>query len=81
MVWEVPKSILKFVYYQSQGDYMLFIKHSSHKKTTELIINVDDRIVTNNDMEKMKNLKNLKAKEFEIKDLGALRYFLGIEEN
>lgn len=60
---------------------MLFIKHSSHKKTTELIINVDDRIVTNNDVEKMRNLKNLKAKEFEIKDLGALRYFLGIEEN
>lgn len=81
MVWEVPKSILKFVYYQSQGDHILFIKHSSHKKTTELIINVDDRIVTNNDVEKMKNLKNLKAKEFEIKDLGALRYFLGIEEN
>ena len=42
---------------------------------------MDDRIVTNNDVEKMKNLKNLKAKEFEIKDLGALRYFLGIEEN
>lgn len=60
---------------------MLFIKHSSHKKITELIIKVDDIIVTNNDVEKMKNLKNLKAKEFEIKDLGALRYFLGIEEN
>ena len=41
---------------------------------------VDDIIVTRNDHEKEKNtLKHCLAKDFEIKDLGKLEHFLGIE--
>ncbi|XP_028078312.1 uncharacterized protein LOC114280180 [Camellia sinensis] len=36
-------------------------------------------VVTGNDEEEVTHLKMLLAKEFEIKDLGSLRYFLGIE--
>ena len=49
------------------------------KKATILIIYVNEIIVTRDDHEEIYNLKGKLAKEFKIKDLGSLRYFLGIE--
>lgn len=43
------------------------------------IVYVDDIILTSNDLEEMEALKVLLSKEFEIKDLGPLKYFLGME--
>ena len=40
---------------------------------------VDDIVVTGNDTVEIGKLKTYLAKEFEIKDLGTLRYFLDIE--
>ena len=40
---------------------------------------MDDIIVTGDDHEEIQNLKSKLTKEFKIKDLGSLRYFLGIE--
>jgi cobalamin biosynthesis protein CobT len=40
---------------------------------------VDDIVLTGNDSVEMKRLKDNLIKEFEMKDLGELRYFLGIE--
>ena len=40
---------------------------------------VDDIVLTGDNMEEMERLKKYLAAEFEIKDLGALKYFLGIE--
>jgi Reverse transcriptase (RNA-dependent DNA polymerase) len=40
---------------------------------------VDDIVLTSNDPIEMKRLKASLAKEFEIKDLGELRYFLDIK--
>lgn len=57
----------------------MFVKHSSHGKTTTLIVYVDDIVLTGNDVEEIPQLKEYLAKEFEIKDLGSLKYFLGIE--
>ena len=56
-----------------------FVKHSAGGKVTALIVYVDDIVLTGNDLEEMKLLKNYLAQEFEIKDLGNLIYFLGIE--
>ena len=40
---------------------------------------VDDIIVTGNDETEKNTLRQCLAKEFEIKDLGKMKYFLGIE--
>jgi hypothetical protein len=46
---------------------------------TILIVYVDDIIITGNNYKEIEKLKQHLAKEFEVKDLGLLRYFLGIE--
>ncbi|KAI3470208.1 hypothetical protein Pfo_026871 [Paulownia fortunei] len=61
------------------GDHTLFIKHSSSGGVIVIIVYVDDIIVTGNDQIEMEVLKAKLAKEFEIKDLSKLKYFLGIE--
>ncbi|KAI5341577.1 hypothetical protein L3X38_009452 [Prunus dulcis] len=71
-------SMKKFGYVQSNLDHTLFLKR--HKgKLTALIIYVDDMIVTGDDQAEMQNLQKYLASEFEIKSLGDLKYFLGIE--
>jgi hypothetical protein len=69
----------RFGYKQSQADHTLFIKHSTQGKITALIVYVDDIVLISNDDWELQNLKHSLANEFEIKDLGSLKYFLGIE--
>ena len=71
------RSIIQFGFQQSQGNHTLFIKNKPEGKLTALIVYVDDIILTGNDVGEMKMIKLKLAKEFEIKDLGNLRYFLG----
>lgn len=65
-------------YKQSDADHTLFVK-INNKKVTVLIVYVDDMVATGNDPEEMARLQDLLATEFELKDLGHLKYFLGIE--
>ncbi|WKA06512.1 hypothetical protein VitviT2T_024408 [Vitis vinifera] len=58
------------------------LKQSSRawfERITTLIVYVDDMVVTGNDPEERKALQNYLSREFEMKDLGPLKYFLGIE--
>ncbi|CAL8175723.1 unnamed protein product [Prunus armeniaca] len=48
-------------------------------KLIALIIYVDDMIVTGDDQAEMQNLQKYPASEFEMKSLGDLKYFIGIE--
>ena len=66
-------------YTQCQADHTLFVKHSTSDKITILIVYVDDIVLTGNCKEEMTHLKHLLSREFEIKDLGHLKYFLGME--
>jgi Reverse transcriptase (RNA-dependent DNA polymerase) len=44
-----------------------------------LAVHVDDMIFTGNDKKEIAQLKMRLGKEFEVKDLGQLKYFFGIE--
>ncbi|KAL6332726.1 hypothetical protein AAG906_014631 [Vitis piasezkii] len=72
------KSMRAFGYRQSNSDHTLFLK-KQHGKITTLIVYMDDMIVTGNDPKKRKALQNYLSREFEMKYLGPLKYFLGIE--
>ena len=67
-----------FGYQHSSFDHTLFMKHNEGKLTI-LIIYVDDMIVTGNDVTERKTLQTYLSREFEMKDLIPLKYFLGIE--
>ena len=73
------KSVRKQGYTQCQADHTLFVKFSSKKKIVVLIVYVDDIILTGDYEEELSGMKKHLAKEFEIKDLVYLRYFLGME--
>ncbi|KAB2595517.1 hypothetical protein D8674_030967 [Pyrus ussuriensis x Pyrus communis] len=49
------------------------------EKVTLLIIYVDDMVVTGDDIEEMERLQEYLSSEFKMKELGGLKYFLGIE--
>ena len=57
----------------------MFYKHSNEGKIVILIVYVDDIVLTRDDCNELEKLKGKLAEEFEIKDLGALKYFLGME--
>ena len=73
------KTMLSAGYFQSEGDHTLFIKHSNDGKVALLIVYVDDIIITGSDKEEIQNLEKYLATSFDIKALGMLTYFLGIE--
>lgn len=68
----------KYGFQQSNADHTLFLKHR-HGKVTALIVYVDDMIITGDDSEEIAKLQKQLATEFEMKNLGGLKYFLGIE--
>ncbi|XP_038882262.1 uncharacterized protein LOC120073491 [Benincasa hispida] len=66
-------------YIQGHSDHTLFVRRSTSGKIDILIVYVDDIILSGDDDVEVTRLKTEMAREFEIKDLGKLRYFLGIE--
>ena len=68
----------KYGFSQSNSDHTLFLKHQMGKVTT-LLIYVDDMIIIGNDLDEISRLRWKLATEFEMKSLGGLKYFLGIE--
>ncbi|XP_078427688.1 DENN (AEX-3) domain-containing protein isoform X1 [Wolffia australiana] len=73
------KTMLSAGFFQSEGDHTLFIKHSAQGKISILIVYVDDIIITGNDADEIQRLETYLTGSFDIKALGLLTYFLGIE--
>ena len=72
------EAMKRYGYFQSNSDHTLFLKRRGELVTC-LIIYVDDMIITGSDKEEIVALKDRLFREFEMKDLGELKYFLRIE--
>jgi hypothetical protein len=71
-------TIMQAGFSQSKSDYSLFFNHTGNSSTFVLVY-VDDIIITGNNDLAINQLKQFLEKKFFIKDLGKLKYFLGIE--
>jgi len=75
-VW--PKTISKSMVRVVFSDYAEICLQAK-SKITALIVYVDDIVLISNDNGEIQNLKHSLDNKFEIKYLGSLKYFLGIE--
>lgn len=66
-------------YSQGHVDHTMFYKHLTNGKFAILIMYVDDIILIGDDIGEMEKLKRVLVSEFEVKNLGFLRYFLGMD--
>ena len=62
----------------NNGDSSLFFRHSP-SSVSILVVYVDGILITRSDADETRRLSAALAREFEIKALGPLRYFLGLE--
>ena len=71
-------SLITFGFSQSKSDYSLFIKGSSSSFVI-LLVYVDDIIITRHSQHVIDSLKQFLHRQFKLKDLRPLKYFLGLE--
>jgi len=70
--------LLQHHYIQATSDHSLFIKKTDSSFTI-LLVYVDDIILARNSLTKFDDIKSILHASFKIKDLGQLKYFLGLE--
>ena len=63
---------------QSRSDYSLFTK-KFNQSFIALLVYVDDILIASNDVHVVEELKVFLDQEFKLKDLGNLKFFLGLE--
>ena len=64
---------------QSKLDYSLFTKINDIGGIVIILVYVDDLLITGNNVKLIQEAKEILHHNFKMKDLGELRYFLGIE--
>jgi len=75
---KLKAALQKLSFNQSQHDHSLFTRKTS-EGTTIILVYVDDILVTGSSLELIKETKEALQQVFKMKDLGELRFFLGIE--
>ena len=71
-------TILQPGFTQSEADHSLFI-HCNGDLFTALLVYVDDMVLTGNNPNCIASIKAVLDQKSRIKDLGSLKYFLGLE--
>lgn len=75
---KLTKFLLSLDFMQSKADHSLFLWNKNGVYLA-LLVYVDDVILVGNDLQQIQRTKDLLHEAFTIKDLGELKYFLGIE--
>ncbi|GJZ01314.1 retrovirus-related pol polyprotein from transposon TNT 1-94 [Tanacetum coccineum] len=75
---KLSSALKKYGFVQSYSDYSLFILQQNGVQLNVLVY-VDDLIVSGNDHEAITQFKTYLSNYFHMKDLGNVKYFLGIE--
>jgi hypothetical protein len=70
--------LLQEHYIQATSDHSLFIKQTASSFTV-LLVYVDDIILAGDTLSEFDHIKSILHASFKIKDLGQLKYFLGLE--
>ena len=64
---------------RSTSDHSVFYHHTSLGQCIYLIVYVDDIVIAGSDHDDIRKLKQHIFNHFQTKDLGKLKYFMGIE--
>lgn len=78
MVYYLSEALLQFGFTQTFSDSYLFV-FKQDSKIVMLLVYVDDMVLTINDKDLISQVTAFLSSKFNIKDLGSLKYFLGIE--
>ncbi|KAJ9686998.1 hypothetical protein PVL29_015735 [Vitis rotundifolia] len=71
--------VQEFGMLRSTTDHSVFYHHNSLGQCIYLVVYVDDIVITGSDQDGIQKLKQHLFTHFQTKDLGKLKYFLGIE--
>uniref|UniRef100_A0A2N9ETF6 Reverse transcriptase Ty1/copia-type domain-containing protein n=1 Tax=Fagus sylvatica TaxID=28930 RepID=A0A2N9ETF6_FAGSY len=71
-------TLLSHGFTQSKADYSLFTRHDG-SSFIALLVYVDDILIASSDIAAVTKLKQFLDAQFKLKDLGPVRYFLGLE--
>jgi len=80
MAWfgKFSSVVKEFGMTRCEADHLVFYRHSN-AGCIYLVVYVDDIVLTSSDHHDISQLKPYICHHFHTKDLGKLRYFLGIE--
>ena len=70
--------LTKIHFVQNQADHCVYTRETKHDKVI-MVIWVDDLIIAASDENALKSVKEMLASRFQMKDLGKLKHFLGID--
>ena len=71
--------VQEFGMHRSTVDHFVFYHHNSSGQCIYLVVYVDDIVITGIDRDGIQKLKQHLFTHFQTKDLGKLKYFMGIE--